>query len=212
VSACLNRLASLRKSKDILSKTKIAAIGPATARAARLARLKIAFQPESFIGESLVAEFPGYPELEGCCILWPRTNVGREYVLNCLEKAGARVDTVEAYRTIMPANSNELAGRLATLLKDRKIDVITLASSQTARNLARLIRLALATGQDEKEPLAQKMRNLLDSVTIASIGPQTSQTAVEEFGRADLQAREYTIDGLVAALVEYIQQNALHPT
>jgi uroporphyrinogen III methyltransferase/synthase len=42
----------------------------------------------------------------------------------------------------------------------------------------------------------------LADVTIASIGPQTSKTCDELFGRVDCEAREYTLDGLVEAIAQ----------
>ncbi|MEY3825816.1 MAG: hypothetical protein RLZZ148_628 [Cyanobacteriota bacterium] len=41
---------------------------------------------------------------------------------------------------------------------------------------------------------------LLNNVRIASIGPQTSKTCSELLGRVDVEAKEYTLDGLVEAL------------
>ncbi len=42
---------------------------------------------------------------------------------------------------------------------------------------------------------------LLEGVCIASIGPQTSKTCHALFGRVDVEAQEYTLDGLTQALI-----------
>ena len=53
---------------------------------------------------------------------------------------------------------------------------------------------------------AAKRKELLDGVTIAAIGPVTAETAEKLGLKADIIADEYTIDGLVQALVKYYQK------
>src|SRR5215470_12127372 len=77
VESCLGRLEALGKSAQDLRSRRLAAIGPSTAFALTQKGLKPEFYPSKFMGEGLVAEFPGYPQLKGVQILWPRTNVGR---------------------------------------------------------------------------------------------------------------------------------------
>jgi len=50
---------------------------------------------------------------------------------------------------------------------------------------------------------ADNLCELLQNVAVASIGPITSQTAQKLGINVDVEAKEYTIDGLVAALLEY---------
>jgi uroporphyrinogen III methyltransferase/synthase len=47
------------------------------------------------------------------------------------------------------------------------------------------------------------IKELLEGTLIASIGPITSNTLTRHGLRASIEAREYTIDGLIKALMNY---------
>jgi uroporphyrinogen-III synthase len=195
---------------------KFAAIGPATAQAITQKQQKISFQPSSFIAEAIVEQFPNYPDLKGLKILWPRTNVGRKYMEEKLVAAGAHIDTVEAYRTVLPHNSKEISKQLIELLNSQSIDLITLTSSQAARNFAQLQSLIPQENESGTERGVTACRGALHApvnttehlkkrrnILIASIGPQTTETAKQLFGKVDIEASEYTIEGLVSAISTY---------
>jgi uroporphyrinogen-III synthase len=74
-------------------------------------------------------------------------------------------------------------------LQNGQITVITFASSKTVKNTVQM--------------LQQVGEIALNSVCIASIGPQTSKTCEELLGRVDLEAKEYTLDGLMEAIVQW---------
>jgi uroporphyrinogen-III synthase len=177
---------------------KLAAIGPATAGALIKKGLTVDFCPSNFSAEFLVEEFPGYPCLAGTKVFWPKTNIGRTLIADQLTAAGATVDTAIAYLTGLPPKHMDLARQLVDTLEAGKIDVITLASAQSARNLAKLLELGLslsgkaATGSLDK---------LLAPVKIAAIGPITANAARQALGRADIEAEEYTLSGLTEALL-----------
>ena len=44
-------------------------------------------------------------------------------------------------------------------------------------------------------------------MAIASIGPQTSERCLQELGRVDLEAEEYTLEGLTTAITNYWQNH-----
>ncbi len=94
---------------------------------------------------------------------------------------------VDAYKTCLPKDPGILRTELYDLVENKKIDVITLASRQTAINLAAII----------------KDKQLLDSVLIASIGPETSKGASEHLGKIDLEATPHTGDGMIQALISH---------
>jgi len=198
VDAFFSRAQALRAR---IKGVKIAAIGPATEEALRKHQSVIDFRPSSFIAESMVEEFPGYPELSGLRILWPRNNVGRKLIIEKFTQAKATVDAVEAYRTALPENEKELAKVLVDLLQSGGIDVITLASSQTAMNLARLITEGITEGMADRP--VRPLSDLLSSTAIATIGPETSHTAKEHLGKVTVEAQEYTVDGLVEAICRF---------
>ncbi len=196
--------------KEELDLTKFAVIGPGTASSLAERGLKPSFCPSTFIAETLVAEFPEYPNLNGKRILWPRTNVGRPYVIDRLTEAGAIVDVVEAYHTSLPANEQEIAERLTTLLWKNVIDVITLASAQSARNLKAILTNGLNKKLGDRNlevPVgSDSIAYALEGVVVATIGPETSAAARKHLGRVDIEAEVFTIDGLVDAVVKGVQK------
>ena len=93
---------------------------------------------------------------------------------------------VEAYETVVPKKS---AAELKRILADpaRAPQVITFTSSSTARNFLTLLGARLD-------------RSVLDGIKIASIGPVTSATLRDLGLRVDIEARQYTMQGLVKAI------------
>jgi uroporphyrinogen III methyltransferase/synthase len=45
---------------------------------------------------------------------------------------------------------------------------------------------------------------ILATPYLASIGPQTSATCQKLFGRVDIEAEDYTLDGLTQAIVKWV--------
>ena len=87
--------------------------------------------PDEYVAESLVAAFAGH-DLAGKRILLPRAAVARDVAPAELAKRGARVDVVEAYRTVVP---RDMAARVREIFfGDRKPDWITFTSSSTVTN------------------------------------------------------------------------------
>jgi uroporphyrinogen-III synthase len=81
------------------------------------------------------------------------------------------------------------------MLLDRKIDVVTFTSASTVRNFVRLYGV---------DPVA----DLLQPVAIASIGPVTAEAALQCGIRTAIMPDEYTIPGLVQAIVEHFAQSS----
>jgi uroporphyrinogen III methyltransferase/synthase len=104
-----------------------------------------------------------------------------------LRESGARVDVVEAYRTLAPDPND--ARRLRFLLETSALDAVTFTSSSTVSNTVTIL------GNDAP--------TLLKPFTVASIGPITTQTAQKYRLRVNITASEYTIRGLVKALKTY---------
>jgi uroporphyrinogen-III synthase len=211
---------------------KLAAIGPATAEELAKNSLTVDFCPSSFVAEFLIDEFPGYPDLYGVKVFLPKTNIGRTLIADKLTASGALVDTAIAYLTALPAGHADLAKELVLRLKGGKIDVITLASAQSARNLAELIKVGLSlqnetengadtradTGfqnrsknksQNSSGPIS--MDKLLSPVKIAVIGPVTAVAAREALGKVDIEAAEYSLSGLTEALLASLKFEQKEP-
>jgi uroporphyrinogen-III synthase len=161
----------------------IAAIGPATAQVLAAHGVTVTLIPDKYIAEAIVENIGN---VQGQRILLPRADIAREALAIELQKRGALVDEIAAYRTL-PAVPDPVG--LAELQRD--IDVITFTSSSTVRNFIALV------GRDSFPP----------STLIACIGPITASTARELGLRVDIMASEYTMTGLVAALTDYFSAN-----
>jgi uroporphyrinogen III methyltransferase/synthase len=155
-------------------RARLCAIGPATAAALAALHLKIDLMPAEYVAESVVAAFEKIP-LEGARILLPRAAVARDLIPTELEKRGARVQVVEAYRTAPP--------REAKWPEGLHPDWIVFTSSSTVENFHALFGAAR-----------------LEGVRVASIGPVTSATARRLGIPVTIEPKEHTIPGLVEAL------------
>ena len=177
----LDRLDASRHDLRLL-KARICAIGPATRRAVENLHVKVDLMPEEYVAESLVKAFSG-EQLEGQRILLPRAAMARDLIPNELGRLGAHVDVVEAYRSVVPEDAAARARDIFSAGK--KPDWVTFTSSSTVKNL-----LAIAG------------RDALEGMRIASIGPVTSETARSHGLTVDAEANQYTIDGLIQAILE----------
>jgi uroporphyrinogen III methyltransferase/synthase len=118
-------------------------------------------------------------------ILLPRAAEAREVLPEGLEEAGAKVDVVPAYRTVAdrPPNYEEV---IADLLAG-EVDAVTFTSSSTVTNFIQTI------GKRRIHKVAAKTR-------FASIGPITSDTMRNNGLIPAIEAKQYTIPGLVTAV------------
>ncbi len=185
VQALLERVGHAGLSPEHLAQVRIAAIGPATRRVIESRGLTVALMPRQYIAESVVEAMR--EQVKGKRVLLVRAKVARDVIPQELRGAGAEVDVVEAYETVVPQASR---GRLRDLLSrpGQRPHAITFTSSSTARNFLEL--------------LGAENKHLVTGVMLASIGPVTSKTLRELGLGVHIEATEYTIPGLVAALAE----------
>ncbi|NOZ22278.1 MAG: uroporphyrinogen-III C-methyltransferase [Planctomycetes bacterium] len=172
--------------KDIrdLAGPRICAIGPGTRAAAEAYHVRVDCQPPKYVAESVVDEFRKMEDMAGKSILIPRTDVGRRLLMEELEKMGAAITEVTAYRTLPETISPEA---LQDLL-DNPPDFVTFTSSSTVRNFVECV---------GKKSLSQ----IAAGTRFISIGPITSKTAQELGICITAEAEESTIPALVAAVV-----------
>ena len=192
VEAMWERLSKLRIRTRSLRHLKIAAIGPATKRAITKRGAKVHVVPEEYVAESVVRSLR--KQVKGKRVLLVRAKVARDVIPRELRKAGADVDVFEAYETVVPYSSR---ARLRAALKSAKTrpNVITFTSSSTVKNFVTLLGAARRNSARGKRPLP------LEGITLASIGPVTSATLRELHLGVDVEARQYTIPGLIQAIV-----------
>jgi uroporphyrinogen III methyltransferase/synthase len=177
--------------KDVraLGHLKTAAIGPATAEKLREFGLISDIVPKTYRAESLVEAFKA-EQLTGKKILLPRAKEARPILMKELKRMGAEVEEVPAYETLkVTENIDDLVHQL----ENRRIDLITFTSSSTVKNFKALLP-------------AEKFTKLIQGVTIASIGPITSDTATALGFDVRITADSFTITGLVEAILHYYQK------
>ena len=125
---------ALRKSgRDAraLGAARIAAIGPATARALEERGLYADLVPPKYVAESVVEALEKTASLKDARVLLPRAAKAREVLPDCLAKAGATVDVVACYETVPEeAPREELLKRI--LAGD--VDCRTFGPSSTVHN------------------------------------------------------------------------------
>jgi uroporphyrinogen-III synthase len=182
VEAMWERLTRLRLAKTNLRRLHVAAIGPATKKAIEHHGGEVDTVPKEYVAESVVRSLRR--RVKGKRVLLVRAKVARDVIPRELRLAGAKVDVVEAYETVVPYSSRP---RLRRLLEDprRRPRVVTFTSSSTVRNFVALLGPRNAR---------------LEGIRLASIGPVTSSTLRELGLRVDIEAKEFTIPGLVEAI------------
>ncbi len=191
VDALFARLKKMRIPATKLEHLQIAAIGPATKKAVESHGLKVTVTPEKYVAESVVEALRG--KTAGKRILLARAKVARDVLPNELRKTAAKVDVVEAYETKVPAGAKSKLQKLFTGKAGRP-DIVTFTSSSTASNFLDLL------GKERQESLRE--------VWLASIGPVTSNTLRQAGFPPTIEAREYTMQGLVLAIVEQVHKAA----
>jgi uroporphyrinogen-III synthase len=182
VDAMWDRMKKLGITKRSLRHLQVAAIGPATKKAIEKRGLKVNVVPEEYVAESVVHSLRS--QVAGKRILLVRAKVARDVIPQELHKAGAQVDVVEAYETVVPKSSR---ARLRLVMSNprRRPHVITFTSSSSVRNFFGLL----------------GKRPNLAGIKLASIGPVTSATLREFDLTADIEASQYTIPGLIRSIV-----------
>ena len=188
VDAVFDRLTVAGRDARAFGDTKVGAIGPATARLLQERGIVTDYMPSTYTSEAIAKGFADSGMARSGTdrkrVLLPRADIATDTLSDGLRGAGAVLDEVNAYRTIVPRDA---AAKARELLTGDKIDAITFTSSSTVRNLVSLIDGDVA---------------MLEGVKVVSIGPVTSATAKELGVHVDAEAAEHTVSGVVAALVE----------
>jgi uroporphyrinogen III methyltransferase/synthase len=187
----LRRLATQHRNVSELDDVRVCAIGAATADKLRDAHVHVDLLPTRSKAEGVftaLSEFVGGTEsLCGLNILLPRAAIARDHLPRSLEDAGARVDIVTAYQTVIPPQVDR--GRLTAMLAG-SADCIAFTSSSTVRNLALLF---------DTHDLSTILRGLV----VACIGDVTAATAVEYGLTVNIQPSRFNVAELAQAIADY---------
>jgi uroporphyrinogen-III synthase len=187
VEALFARLKKLRIAPATLAHLQVAAIGPATQREIEKHGLEVGVTPDRYVAEAVVEALKG--KTAGKRVLLVRAKVARDVLPNELRKTGAKVDVAEAYETHVPKGSKAKLNRLFANDSSRP-DVVTFTSSSTATNFLSLL---------EKDHW-----HGLREIWLASIGPVTSETLRQAGFKTNIEALEYTMEGLALAIAKHV--------
>ena len=176
--------AALGFDNRIFGGCRIACIGPATAMELSKHQLCADVLPDEFQSEGLLRALKRSGSIDGSRILFPRAEVGRAVLPDGLRAAGAEVDMVPAYRTVVPATDSSVVRRHVELA-----DTITFTSPSSVINLLRML--------GESGPTMLKSRQL------AAIGPITADALANKGFQATVVAKIHTVEGLIESIVSY---------
>jgi len=194
VEAMWKRMEKWHLPNSALEHLHVAAIGPATKKSIEQHGGKVDVVPKEYVAESVVRSLK--EKVKGKRVLLVRAKVARDVIPQELRRAGAHVDVVEAYETVVPQSSRR---RLQAALEqaEKRPHVVTFTSSSTVRNFVELLGMR-----------KRALRSSLAGIRMASIGPVTSSTLRELGLQVDIAAKEFTIPGLVAAIAHTLDRQS----
>jgi uroporphyrinogen III methyltransferase/synthase len=164
------------------TKARVAAIGPATARALEKRGIVTDVMPDRAVGEALAEALGTVPITRA---LVARAREGRDVVRDGLRARGAEVDVVPVYETVVEELTPEQIAAVYAA------DFITFSSASTVRNLLAAVGGAEAwLSRGNSHP------------RVVSIGPVTSDELRLHGLEPDVEAEEHDIDGLIAAIID----------
>ena len=169
-----------------LGNLRIAAVGPATAAKLKELHLRVDAMPEEYLASKITKAISNFETVENLRILLMRAEIANEELPKELEALGAIVDDVACYRTVPETEDQNGA---AERLLEGGTDWITFTSSSTVENFHARFDLPKLTQQ-------------FPAMRLASIGPETTKTLHALGLKADVEAREHNIPGLIKALRE----------
>ncbi|MSU59829.1 MAG: uroporphyrinogen-III C-methyltransferase [Pedosphaera sp.] len=171
---------------------RIAAVGPATAAKLRELHLQVDLMPAEATAVKIAAAFKKFETIANLKMCLLRAEVANTELPMALETLGAIVDDIAVYQTV--AETEDVTGAGAKLLADGA-DWITFTSASTVEHFH---------GRFNLQTLLKKF----PKTKLASIGPETSKAIASLGLKPELEAKEHTTDGLLAALFKDSQRGS----
>ena len=182
VERFFSRLALGDRDARHLHGLRVAAVGPATARALTGYGIAPDFVPDEHVGEGVLEGLCARGVGAGTRVLLPRALEAREVLPDGLRERGARVDVVPAYQTIAGAGDPAVLARL----RAKDADAVVFTSPSTVRGFVQLTD-GIATSW----------------LVVGVIGPIAAKAARAAGMSVAVEPEEYTTPALVAALEAY---------
>jgi uroporphyrinogen III methyltransferase / synthase len=160
---------------------RFACVGPGTAAALRMAGFEPELVADRHVAEGLVAGMAALRPA-GARVLLPQAAGARPVLVEGLRGLGARVEAVEAYRSVADGRG---AGEVRERIDRGEIGVITFTAPSTVERFVEVL------GADA------------GGAVVAVIGPVTAQAAASLGLPPQVVAGQHTVAGLIEALVEH---------
>ena len=176
-----------------LGHVSLCAIGPSTAEWLTNNGIKADVVIPEFRVESISEALSARAPLADQRVLVVRPDHLRDVLADDLARRGARVTDLIAYRAVPESPDGPVVQELYRTLLEGRIDAVTFTNPTSLGMFASLI------GQEQAT-------DLLNTTTVAAIGPVTAAAATELGIRTTIVARSYTVEGLLAALVEHFRR------
>ena len=168
-----------------LGNARVAAVGPATANAAKAAGITVSYVATTHQGISLAQELAA--EVKGKRVLLPRSDRANPELVEQLTRLRAQVKEVVAYKTVVPDEA--VLARARTMLQ-QPVDAILFFSPSALRHLQDIL------GNE-------KVLELSWQAVFAAIGPVTEKALRAANIERVLLAEDTTVRSIVEALENY---------
>ena len=186
VRALQERCAALAlRGVDVFSAAQLAAVGPATAEAARAAGLRVAYVSQVHNGMAMAEELAG--ELCGKRVLLPRSDRANPGLIKALEGFGAKVTPVVAYKTVAPETASHES---QPSMLHGQTDAVLFYSPSAVHRFREIVG-------------AERFVQLSREAIFVAIGPVSRQALEEQGVERVLTATDTTVTALIAALTEF---------
>lgn len=173
---------------EVFSDAQVAAVGAATAEAARAAGLRVAYVSKVHNGMAMAEELAA--EVSGKRVLLPRSDRANPELIRELERFGAKVTSLVAYKTVArEVTSQELQ---LSMFHDG-IDAVLFYSPSAVHRVREIV------GADRFVQLSRR-------VILVAIGPVSEQALREEGVERVLTAADTTATALIATLAEFFNK------
>jgi uroporphyrinogen III methyltransferase/synthase len=170
---------------------RIAVVGPATGHCVESLGYAVDFISPQADARSAANAFCRQASCKGLQIIWPCGNLANADLQDLLQNAGAQVKSWVVYETHLRM---ELTQKQEQILRT-SLDMLVF-TSPSAIDAWELI----TNRMDEQTRLE------LSTAGVACLGPRTAQAAMLKLGRADVQAKVHTLDGLAQAICTYFTE------
>jgi uroporphyrinogen-III synthase len=171
--------------RDAVATAQIAAVGPATAEAARAAGLAITYVAKEHNGVALAQELQS--EVRGKRVLLPRSDRANHDLVETLQRLGAHVTEIVAYKTLRPASDD--AHNLENILQDVP-DAVVFFSPSAVHHLRELLG-------------PQSFQNLAEKSAFAAIGTVTERRLREAGVQRLIVAHDTSVSSILETLENF---------